>query len=140
MDSLETKTSTEIKSSVEGMKEDIIYSIRGDVDKLVDKRHREMEDRRRRDQNVVFFNLKEHSNSQGVENKNADEREVGQICSELGLDNLRIVTSYRLGKRDDSKIRPLKVIVSKIEPRENSYWLTPKASQVKHTQDSRITL
>ena len=111
MDSLETKTSTEIKSSVEGMKEDIINSIRGDVDKLVDKRHREMEDRRRRDQKVVFFNLKEHSNSQGVENKNADEREVGQICSDLGLDNLRIVTSYRLGKRDDSKIRPLKVIL-----------------------------
>ena len=37
MDSLETKTSTEIKSSVEDMKEDIINSIRGDVDKLVDK-------------------------------------------------------------------------------------------------------
>ena len=70
-----------------------------------------MEDRRRRDQNVAFFNLKEHSNSQGVENKNADEREVSQICSDLGLDNLRIVTSYRLGKRDDSKIRPLKVIL-----------------------------
>ena len=51
-------------------------SIRGDVDKLVDKRDREMEDRRRRDQNVVFFNSKEHSNSQGVENRNADEIEV----------------------------------------------------------------
>ena len=75
------------------MKEDIINSIRGDVDKLVDKRHREMEDRRR----SVFFNSKEHSNSQGVENKNADEREVSKICSDLGLDNLRIVTSYRLG-------------------------------------------
>ena len=111
MDSLETKTSTEIKSSVEDVKEDIINSIRGDVDKLVDKRHREMEDRRRRGQNVVFFNLKEHSNSQGVKNKNADERGVSQLCSDLGLDNLRIVTSYRLGKRNDSKIRPLKVIL-----------------------------
>ena len=90
MDSLETKTSTEIKSSVDDMKEDVINSFRGDVDKLVDKRHREMEDRRRRDQKVVFFTLKEHSNSQGVKNKNADEREVGQICSDLGLDNLRI--------------------------------------------------
>ena len=102
MDSLETKTSTEIKSSVENMKEDIINSIRGDVDKLVDKCHREMEDQRRRDHNVVFFfNLKEHSNSQGVENKNAVEREGSQMCSDLGLDNLRIVTSYRLGKRND---------------------------------------
>ena len=94
---IESKTSTEIRSSVENMNEDIIKSIKVDVYKLVDKRHREIEDRRRRDQNVVFFNLVEHSYSSDTENKDADERGVSKICSKLGLDNLKVMTSYRLG-------------------------------------------
>ena len=69
-----------------------------------------MEDRRRRNQNVVLFDLTEHSYNLGSENKNADESDVNRICSELGLDNLKMVTSYRLWRRNDSRKRPLKVI------------------------------
>ena len=34
-----------------------------------------------------------------------------EISSALGLDNLNISTSYRLGKKEDGKTRPLKVIL-----------------------------
>ena len=76
MDTIKSKTSTEISSGVENTKKDIIKSIKGNVGKLVDKRHREMRDRRRKKRYVVFFNLVEHSYSSGAENKHADERDV----------------------------------------------------------------
>ena len=83
MDTLESKTSTEIRSSIANMKEDLIKSIKVGVDKLVDKRHREMEDRRRRNQNVVS-SQDEHSYSLGAEIKDEDEQDVSKICSDLG--------------------------------------------------------
>ena len=80
MDDLKRNTSNEIRSNTDSMKEDILNGIKGDIDKLVDKRNKEMEDRRRRDQNLVFFNLPEHSHNLGSENKNADESDVNKIC------------------------------------------------------------
>ena len=101
--------------------------------------HRETEGRRRSDQSVVFFNLREHSYGQGVENKNADEREGSHICLDLVLEHLKIVTPYRLGRRSDSRTRPLEVILEDRAQRK-SFWITLKASQAKHAQDSRMSL
>lgn len=78
---------------------------------MVDHRNRELEDRKRREMNITLFNLIEHDSDTGPENKRADELDVRIISASLVLDNLSITTSYRLGRREDGKTRPLRVIL-----------------------------
>ena len=108
---LEKNSNEELKSNVQSMKGEIIDSIRNDIDKLVDNRNRELEDRRRRDHNIVCFNLPEHNSPIGTENKEKDESDVSAIASQLGLQNLSITSAFRLGKKLETKIRPLKVVL-----------------------------
>lgn len=80
------------------MKGEITDIIRNDIDKLVDNRDRELEDRRRMDHNIVCFNLLEHNSPIGTENKEKDESDVSAIASQLGLQNFSITSAFRLGK------------------------------------------
>lgn len=91
---IEKNTQEDIKLNVQSLKGDIIDSIKSDVNKLVDNRNKTLEDRRRRDHNVVFFNLPEHNSSMVTENKTKDESDVNNTASHLGLDNISITTAY----------------------------------------------
>ena len=73
---LEKNSNEELKSNGQSMKGEIIDSIRNDIDKLVDNRNRELEDRRRRDHTIVCFNSPEHNSPIGTENKGKDESDV----------------------------------------------------------------
>ena len=64
--------------------------MREDVNQLVDSRNRELEDRRRREQNVTIFNMPEHTAREGQTNKDLDEADVQNISSSLGLANISI--------------------------------------------------
>ena len=106
---LEKNSNEELKSNVQSMKGEIIESIRNDIDKFVDNRNRELEDRWRRDHNIVCFNS--HNSPIGTENKEKDESGVSAIASQLGLQNLSITSAFRLGKKLETKIRPLNVVL-----------------------------
>ena len=114
MDNLEISTKQEIKTSVSAMKKDIVddikQEVKQDLNKMVDDRNKEFDDRRRREMNIVIFNLKEHHNDSGQINKLKDEKDIKTLAIALGLEELKIVTSYRLGK-PRSTTRPLKVIL-----------------------------
>ena len=111
MDSYETKNTEEIKSSVASMKEDVLVHIKIDVNKLVDQRNKELEDRKRREVNLVIFNLNENTHESGHVNEQRDEEDFRTICLSLGLEPVELATNYRLGKAS-SKPRPLKVILT----------------------------
>ena len=55
MDKLETATKDEIKSSIVDMKSDILDSLKVDIDSIVDKGNRELEDPKRRELNITVF-------------------------------------------------------------------------------------
>ena len=55
MDKLETATKDEIKSSIVDMKSDILDSLKVDIDSIVDKRNRELEDPKLRELNITVF-------------------------------------------------------------------------------------
>ena len=112
MNRLETNTKDEIGESISNMTEEMLESVKGGIDELVDSRTRELEDRKRRELNLTVFNLPEKTNDDGAVNKQADEADFKNICSRLGLDNVNIVTAFRLGRKSNHKIRPLKVILS----------------------------
>ena len=111
MSRMEINTKQEIQIQVTSMKDQLIDSLKQDIYKIVDLRNNELEDRTRRELNITIFNLWEHNHELGKDNKIADEQEAIEISSALGLDNLNISTSYRLGKKEDGKTRHLKVIL-----------------------------
>ena len=132
--SLESDTKDEIKGSVANMKAEIISSLKDDINKLVDTRHGEMEERKRRESNIVIFNKPEHNFPKGTTNKSADKYDVKQISHHLGQEFFNITNLFRLGKKVQGKTRVLKVILdSKIERRfllENARHIQAKVPEI----------
>ena len=51
-----------------------------------------------RELNIILFNLKEGTDRKGKVNKRTDETTAKTISQSLEIENLQIVTSYRLGQ------------------------------------------
>ena len=108
----ESNAKMEIQSNISNMKEGMLNELKPDINTLVDNRSRELEDRKRRELNITLFNLKEHNNAAGIDYKREDEEDFVNICSCLGLNNVQLTTTFRLGKKGNtSRPRPLKVIL-----------------------------
>ena len=129
----ERNTSETIKDSIENMKSEVIDSVKENLNKLVDERTREIEDRKRRDNNLVLFNLSEHRSQIGEENKRRDEANFKDLSASLGLDNPQIQLCFRLGKYYPTKNRPLKVVFENRAHRkyllDNARYISDKASE-----------
>ena len=80
------------------MKTEIIESLQGNLESLVDSRTKELEDRKRRDTKLVIFNVPEHRLPRGRDNKIIDIEDMQNLSSSLGLENLHITHCFRLGK------------------------------------------
>lgn len=136
MDKLESNTKDVVTLQMTNMKSSIIESIKGEIYSVVDQRNKELEDRKRRELNLTVFNLDEHRHRSGVENKQADEQDILNISASLGLENLNIVTSFRLGKKEDSKIRPLKIVLDSKAQRkfllDNARHIPRKTNEAYH--------
>ena len=134
VDNLQKSTKQEVKTQVSNLKEEIINSLKGDIHSVVDNRNKELEDRKRRELNLTIFNLKEHNNDSGLDNEKEDEIDIKAISTSLGLENLNIVTSARLGKREEAKTRPLRVILDSKAQRkfllDNAKFIGSKAPEV----------
>ena len=94
------------------MKTEILDEIKQGVNEILDRRNSELQDRKKRELNVTIFNLPEHNSPIEIENKRTDKNNIRTISESLGLENIDIVTSYRLGKEQPGKCRPLKIILS----------------------------
>ena len=131
---LEQTTKQEVTTQVSKMKDEIIDSLKEDINTVVDTRNRKLEDRKRREMNITIFNLLEHDSDSGSENKRADELDVRTISANLGLKNLCITMSYRLGRKEDGKTRPLRVILDSKAQRK---FLIENAKHIpKKTQEN----
>ncbi|MES9884994.1 MAG: hypothetical protein ABW185_29475, partial [Sedimenticola sp.] len=111
MNKLEHDTKSEIKSNIEDLKQDIIKSLKEDIDSVVDDRNKELEDRKRRELNIVIFHLPESEKENNADKKMGDESKMEDISTSLGMENLLIKSSFRLGKPQPSITRPLKLIL-----------------------------
>ena len=130
LDTIEETTKYSIKESVTELKTEIIDGIKDDINNLVDSRNKELEDRRRRELNLTIFSLPEYNYPTGAENKAKDELDVKYISTKLGLQEIKIVTCFRLGKKQANKTRPLKVILAEKAQRkfmlENAKFIPTK--------------
>ena len=134
-DDLESRVKTieegnkqDIEESVSTMKEDIIKSLKNDMDKVVDSRVKELEDHKRRDFNVLLFNMPEAVRNSPEEHKASDEESIKRLCTHLGLDNLRVQIQFRLGKQKTGSCRPLKVV---LESKAHRKYLLDNAKYIQ---------
>ena len=74
--------------------------------------------------------MPEYNYPTGAENKAKDELDVKYISTKLGLQEIKIVTCFRLGKKQANKTRPLKVILAEKAQRkfmlENAKFIPTK--------------
>ena len=130
LDTIEETTKHSIKESVTELKSEIIDGIKDDINSLVESRNKELEDRRRRELNLTIFSMPEYNYPTGAKNKAKHESDVKYISTKLGLQELNMVTSFRLGKKQANKIRPLKVLLAEKAQRkfmlENAKFIPTK--------------
>ena len=124
---IEERTQNEIKSSVSDMKSEIIESLQTNIESLVDSRTKELEDRKRRESNLVLFNVPEHRYPRAEENKMQDMEYIQRLSSCLGLESPQIITCFRLGKKSLTSNRPLKLV---LEMKSQEKFLLDNAKSV----------
>jgi len=96
------------------VKDQITRTLKNEIGELVDARCKEMDDRRRRELNVIAYNLPEAYNKNNLRNKEEDETAIRKISTKLGIDNLQVETLYRQGKHKSNtskRPRALKIIL-----------------------------
>ena len=151
MSKIHVETSQRIKSELDNFKENYNQEIDSKKRLIVDQKTSELEGRRRRELNIIIFNLKEGTSTINLENKTYDENNTRMIAEQLGINDLQVETSYRLGKKTYEKTRPFKVILKDRRQRkqllDNSRHIRDRVSEkfknviiVKHhTEEQRLT-
>ena len=99
MDKMEIGSQEMFEKNMERIEKKVLSKIEEQIQNIVDSKNKEYDDRRRRELNIVMFNLKEGSNIEGFANKEWDEDRIRYISEELGISDLQIESSYRLGKK-----------------------------------------
>ena len=102
-DTIEETTKYSINESVTESKSEIIDGTKDDINSLVDTRNKEREDRRRRELNLTILGMPECNYPTGAKNKAKDELDAKYIGTKLGLQELKIVICFRLGKNKLTK-------------------------------------
>jgi hypothetical protein len=69
----------------------------------------EVDDRVSRRNNIIVFGLLEDENGSSKDRASSDKEHTEEVFRVLGVEDLKISDTWRLGKKCDGKIRPLKV-------------------------------
>ena len=69
----------------------------------------EKEERVKKKNNMIMFNVKESHNLNREERKMSDSAKIIDLCDKIGINNVKenIVNSFRIGKYENQKDRPL---------------------------------
>jgi hypothetical protein len=76
---IEISTKNIIKEEIKDIKNNIMTDFEEKICRMVQARTNEMDDRRRRELNIVVFNLPERGDKTGKENKKYDEDNLSEI-------------------------------------------------------------
>ena len=70
-------------------------------------------------QTCFFFNVPEHRNPRAEDNKMQDMEYIQIFESSLGLENIQMITFFRVGKKSLTLNRPLKLVLMKSQKNPN---------------------
>lgn len=109
---------SQLSKDIEQVRLTAVNEISSDIEKVIDGRVRELDDRRRRNTNIIIFNIPEKTRGDGQQKKKEDEDDIRLLTSKIGIADLELITHFRLGKYDETKTRPLKVILGNKQQRK----------------------
>lgn len=101
-----------------------------------ERQKEEKEDRERRRKNVIIFNLPESNKEQGKDRELDDKQTCEQVFERtLNVGGCKIEKVFRLGKKQDAKVRPTMV---KFEDEVSKWQIISKAKYLKEQKDETI--
>ena len=97
---------------INNIKKDVTNEIRVDISTVVNNQLKEYEDIRKRELNIIMFNVPEKMDTNSNVRQRKDLEDINSISTSLGLtDELEVTAQFRLGKTKMNAIRLLKVIL-----------------------------
>uniref|UniRef100_A0A8D9FDN0 Uncharacterized protein n=1 Tax=Cacopsylla melanoneura TaxID=428564 RepID=A0A8D9FDN0_9HEMI len=102
----------QLQQSLESIKTSKNMESNDDHNHDMDEVITEMNERSKREKNVILFDIKESNNSDLNERKSHDAKKFDEIVAKLGLNQMSPRNIVRLGKHDDdepNKARPMKI-------------------------------
>lgn len=82
------------------------------MNKVMKERFDEIDEKEKRKTNIIFFGVQESASGEPATRKRDDETKIRAMIDRLPNKSLEIRTLYRLGKKEDTKTRPLKVVMN----------------------------
>ena len=128
---LEAKLETCTNEKLVKIKQDIEKSLTDHLDRKIDMRIREHDDRKTRSSNLMVYNLPESNNTIPKERKLSDESLIKQIATNLGIE-IDMLNGFRIGTKTPGKLRPYKIILDSKKTRRdlliNAKYIKDKVS------------
>ncbi|MES9904149.1 MAG: hypothetical protein ABW168_15925 [Sedimenticola sp.] len=119
LDKLDTKIVEKIKEQVDGLKVDVVGEIKSDMEAMIDARIKEYEDQQHRIGNIIVYNLPEIKSQNSEIRKTKDEENFRTVANSIGITDLQIKASIRLGKMVEGNTRPMKVVLENKQQRQS---------------------
>lgn len=112
-----------VKKEVNSIKSSLVDDVRLQIQSTLQDDVRtemyEIEEQKRRALNLIIFNLPESTSINSQERKNHDNEHFIDLCKQIGVHELDIAASFRLGNPSTGKIRPLKIVLNNKKHRKN---------------------
>ena len=103
----------------------------------VKERSEEEEDRDKRKNNLVIYNMKESQDENPIEREKEDENECGNLFVEsLKVENFNIVKVIRLGKRGEGTNGAPRPLLVKLDSEHEKWRILKHAKNLKHEEDT----
>ena len=111
------------------------------VEKSVESRLEDIEERERRKSNLIIYGLPESDEVNPLQRKDDDTQKARSAISQsFGEESLSILATYRLGRKSEGKTRPLKVVLKSADVRDEILRRYRAAVSAESLPDSSIQL
>ncbi|MES9880890.1 MAG: hypothetical protein ABW185_08420 [Sedimenticola sp.] len=134
---IRTEIRTELSDQIKNMKMEVTDDAKSNIKQVVEERIKEMDDRRRRESNLIIFMIPEKHCETSAKEKEEDELDIRKIASDLGLNDLDIRHSFRLGGKNKTptSTRPIKIVVGTKKHRQ---FLLDNAKHIRTKVTARL--
>ena len=123
LDSIDLNIHNKVKAEIKTLKTSLTEDIQHEVKKILGSElrteMREIEDQKRRVNNLVCFNLPESKKQTASDKKMDDANRFTKICKDIGVSEVDITSCFRIGKPGTDRTRPLKVILKEKKHRND---------------------
>ena len=139
LDSIDLNIHNKVKAEIKTLKTSLTEEIQHEVKKILGSElrteMREIDDQKRRVNNLVCFNMPESKQSTSSDKKMDDATRFLKICNDIGVKEVEITSCFRIGKPGNNQSRPLKIILKEKKHRND---IMQQARNIKTNCDKEL--